>query len=163
MSTPPESSSPSKEPTRFLLSGVIRTGFAFQWPSTQRRHFHDHQSQRIKRTSAEEVTTPAPAAVAEFDVEEVKLGRNLGPDGQVLEELGEFMPNDTIYVVVRTEGAGPSTLTARFLYEDGQLVDETTQTVSPTGETLTEFHVSKPDGWPAGEYEVKILVNGEEV
>lgn len=111
---------------------------------------------------AAEVTTPAPAAVAEFDVEEVKLGRNLGPDGQVLEELGEFMPNDTIYVVVRTEGAGPSTLTARFLYEDGQLVDETTQTVSPTGETLTEFHVSKPDGWPAGEYEVKILVNGEE-
>lgn len=111
---------------------------------------------------AEEVTTPAPAAVAEFDVEEVRLGRNLGPNGQVLEELGEFMPNDTIYVVVRTEGAGTSTLTARFLYEDGQLVDETTQTISPTGETLTEFHVSKPDGWPAGEYEVKILVNGEE-
>lgn len=109
---------------------------------------------------AEEVT-PAPAEV-EFDVEDITLGRALGADGRIVEELGEFTANDTVYVVVETEGRGPATVTARWLYEDGQLVDETSQTISPTGETFTEFHVSKPDGWPAGEYEVKILVNGEE-
>lgn len=113
----------------------------------------------------EPVVDPAEEVGTEFDfdVEDVALGRSLGPDGRVIEELGEFTASDTIYVVVETEGRGPATVTARWLYEDGQLVDETTQTVSPSGtETLTEFHVSKPDGWPAGEYEVKILVNGEE-
>lgn len=112
--------------------------------------------------AGEVATTPAPAAVVEFDVEDVELGRTLGPDGRVADELDEFAASDTVFAVVQTEGAGPVTLTARWLFQDGQLVDETTQSISPTGETFTAFHVSKPDGWPAGEYEVKILVNGRE-
>jgi hypothetical protein len=39
--------------------------------------------------------------------------------------------------------------------------------VSEDRETLgseraaTEFHVAKPDGWPAGRYRVEIALNGE--
>ena len=33
---------------------------------------------------------------------------------------------------------------------DGQLVDDSAQTVAASGPAVTEFHVSKPDGWPAG-------------
>ena len=32
----------------------------------------------------------------------------------------------------------------------GQVVDETTQTIVPTGNDATEFHVAKPGGLPAG-------------
>jgi hypothetical protein len=32
-----------------------------------------------------------------------------------------------------------------------------------SGASVTEFHVSKPDGWPAGHYEVAISLNGTEV
>jgi hypothetical protein len=39
-------------------------------------------------------------------------------------------------------------------------VSESTQTIAPTGDARTEFHVSKPDGWPAGKYKIEVLVNG---
>ena len=37
---------------------------------------------------------------------------------------------------------------------------EETATITPTGPATTEFHISKPDGWPVGDYKVEILVNG---
>jgi hypothetical protein len=42
------------------------------------------------------------------------------------------------------------------------VVDESTQNIAPTGSaaTVTEFHLSKPDGWPAGGYKVEVLLNG---
>jgi hypothetical protein len=32
--------------------------------------------------------------------------------------------------------------------------------IAPDGAAQSEFHVSKPDGWSAGSYEVEILVDG---
>jgi hypothetical protein len=51
-------------------------------------------------------------------------------------------------VSVKTDGSGPSaTLTVRWTYQDGQVVDESGQNIAPTdGATVTEFHLSKPDG-----------------
>ncbi|MGH7447493.1 MAG: hypothetical protein ACRELT_08025, partial [Longimicrobiales bacterium] len=56
-----------------------------------------------------------------------------------------------------------STLTARWTFEDGQVVEETAQTISPTGQTVTEFHISMDGGLPAGSYQVEILLNGQSV
>jgi hypothetical protein len=39
-------------------------------------------------------------------------------------------------------------------------VKEDTATISATGAAATEFHISKPDGWPAGNYKVEISLNG---
>jgi hypothetical protein len=38
-------------------------------------------------------------------------------------------------------------------------VKEDTQTIVPTGPASSEFHISKPDGWPAGDYQVEIFVD----
>jgi hypothetical protein len=40
------------------------------------------------------------------------------------------------------------------------VVDESTQPISATGPAVTEFHVSKPSGWPAGNYRVEVSLNG---
>jgi hypothetical protein len=99
-------------------------------------------------------------------VTEVDLGRSIDADGRIIDEddTDEFGPDDTIYVSVDTEGtATGATLSARWLYEDGQIVDETSQTISPTGPSVAEFHISNPDGLAPGEYTVEILVNGETV
>ncbi|MGH7470527.1 MAG: hypothetical protein ACRENP_21490, partial [Longimicrobiales bacterium] len=56
-----------------------------------------------------------------------------------------------------------ATLGARWLFEDGQTVEETNQTISPTGAAVHEFHVSKPSGWPKGKYKVEVLLNGSKV
>jgi uncharacterized protein YfaS (alpha-2-macroglobulin family) len=64
--------------------------------------------------------------------------------------------------LTRREGtfAPTATLKARWTYQDGQVVNESTQTIAATGDARTEFHISKPDGWPAGKYKLEVLVNG---
>lgn len=114
-----------------------------------------------------EVEQDVPASTETMDqvrVTEVELGRTIGADRRVTDEVDDFAAMDTVYVSVDTDGAASgATLTARWTYEDGQVVDESTQTISPTGPTVTEFHISKPDGFPAGGYQVEILLNGRSV
>jgi hypothetical protein len=43
------------------------------------------------------------------------------------------------------------------------VVDETTQSVGAAGPAVTEFHVSKPSGWPVGNYKVEVMLNGAPV
>lgn len=113
-----------------------------------------------------EVAPPATEAATEaLRVTEVDLGNAIGADMRVTDDddTDDFSPNDTIYVSVATEGsASGSTLTARWTFEDGQVVDESSRTISP-GANVTEFHISNPGGFPTGEYRVEILLDGRVV
>lgn len=105
----------------------------------------------------------APAPVP-FAVKGIDLGKAIGADKKVTAAATTFAPADTIYASVLTEGAAPSvTLTARWTYGDGQLVSESTQTIAPSGPAATEFHISKPDGWPTGRYQVQVTADGKPV
>jgi hypothetical protein len=102
-----------------------------------------------------------PAAAAPFRVSSVEVGNAIGADKKVTTAGSTFAPTDTIYASVATDGAGPSTtLSARWTYEGDQLVNQESQTITPTGPANSEFHISKPDGFPAGNYKVEISVNG---
>ena len=103
-----------------------------------------------------------PAVQTGVKVTDIDVGRSVTADKTIAEKTDSFRPADTFYVSVKTDGSGPSaTLTARWTYEDGQVVDESRQNITPTGSaTVTEFHMSKPDGWPAGGYKVEVLLNG---
>jgi hypothetical protein len=94
-------------------------------------------------------------------VSQVDLGRSLTADKTINDKTDSFKPNDTIYASILTEGAAPTaTLKAQWTYQDGQAVKESTQTIAPTGDARTEFHISKPDGWPIGKYKLEVSVNG---
>jgi hypothetical protein len=110
--------------------------------------------------------TPAPIAVAPtaapapFAVAAIDLGKAIGADKKVTESVTVFAPADTIYASVASTGVSPSvTLKARWTYEDGQVVNESSQAIAPTGPAVTEFHIAKPSGWPAGKYQVEISAN----
>ena len=105
---------------------------------------------------------PAPVpALQPVQVVGVTLGREVGVDKRVTTAVDTFGPTDTIYASVDTRGAAPSAaLVARWIYQDGQVVHEETQTIAPSGPASTEFHISKPDGWPKGTYKVEILLDG---
>ncbi len=110
-------------------------------------------------TAGGAVEASAPVRVAD-----VTLGRGIGGDKRVTNQTDTFGTRDTIYASVRTTGTGSSTrLTAHWMYEGGQVVDERTETISPTGEAYTAFHISKPSGWPKGKYKLHVLLNGSEV
>jgi hypothetical protein len=106
-------------------------------------------------------STPPVAAVAPFRVTAIALGSAIDAGKNVSAPTEVFAAGDTIYAVIASDGASPSvTLAAKWTYEDGQLVNETSQAIAPTGPAATEFHIAKPDGWPAGKYKVEITANG---
>lgn len=104
---------------------------------------------------------PAPAPAAGVAVADITLGASLNADKTVAVVASAFKPADTIYASVRTTGsAGSVTLAAKWTYDNAQTVHEESLALAPTGPTVTEFHISKPDGWPVGKYKVEISING---
>ena len=113
------------------------------------------------RTSEDPGTTGTAGTSSGVRVSHVDLGRALTADKAINGNTDSFKPDDTIYASIATEGAAPTaTLKARWTFKDGQIVSESTQTIAPTGDARTEFHISKPDGWPTGKYTVEVLLNG---
>jgi hypothetical protein len=108
---------------------------------------------------------PSAANTQPFRVSSIELGSAIGSDKRVSLAKTSFAPTDTIYASVASDGTAPNvTLVARWTYGDeGQLVKEDTLAIAPTGPAMNEFHVSKPDGWPAGKYKVEITANGTPV
>lgn len=111
--------------------------------------------------------TPPPAAAP--SVTTILVGKHLGPDRRVSDTTSVFGPRDTLYVSVVTENAGPTArLTARWKFQDGQVVDSTSQTVAASAAatgtmSVTEFHAVKPDGWPVGTYTVDLWLDSTPV
>jgi uncharacterized protein YfaS (alpha-2-macroglobulin family) len=94
----------------------------------------------------------------------VDLGRNIDAEKKVTERVDEFKPSDTIYASVVTNGAAPNArIGVKWTYEDGQVVDQAEQVIAPDGAATTEFHITKPDGLPAGNYKVEVFVDGSSV
>jgi hypothetical protein len=110
--------------------------------------------------SVEPAPAPAPAGIA---VSSVTAGSAIGADKKVTVATDSFAPSDTMYVSVDTTGSGTAKLDAKWTYsKDGNVavVKDDSMTITTTGPATHEFHVSKPDGWPAGDYEVDVLLDG---
>jgi hypothetical protein len=123
-----------------------------------------------KDDAEEEVETAPPvdmnASNDAVRVTEVDLGRSVGADKRINDNAttDDFGRNDTIYASVATDGtASGASLTARWTFQDGQVVEESSQNIASGGPAVTEFHIAKPDGWPVGKYKVEIKLNGQTV
>lgn len=109
---------------------------------------------------SEEPQAAPPGPAAAFKVTSIDLGTAVGADKKVKAPTTTFKPADTIYASIVSDGAAPSVkLAVRWSYEDGQTVNESSQTIAPSGPAATEFHIAKPDGWPAGKYKLEVAAN----
>lgn len=103
----------------------------------------------------------APPAAVPLSVSSVTLGKAVGADKSVAQALTTFGTRDTIYASVATVGSASSaTIAAVWTFQTGQVVLADTQAIAPTGPAHTEFHISKPSGWPVGKYKVSISLDG---
>ncbi len=102
---------------------------------------------------------PAPAAL---HVTDVMTGKGMSTDKNLANETGDFGVRDTIYALVKTDGASSGAkLDAKWTYEGKQTVKTSSQNIAPTGgETRTEFHIEKKTAWPKGNYKVEVMLDG---
>jgi hypothetical protein len=109
-------------------------------------------------------TTTATVAVdtAPLHVSDIQVGKGVGSDKKIGDQTTSFGVRDTMYVSVITDGAAKDAkLTAKWTYNGTQVVNESSQIISPTGgTTATEFHVDKKSAWPKGKYTVEVMLNG---
>jgi hypothetical protein len=103
-------------------------------------------------------TTPAASTVAVADID---VGKAVS-SSRVTDKTDKFKPADTVYTSVHTTGsASAATVMARWTFEDGQVVQESSQSIAPNGDAYTEFHISKPTGLPKGKYKVEIFLDSK--
>jgi hypothetical protein len=97
-------------------------------------------------------------------VTDVTLGRAIGADKTITDKADDFRPTDTIYASIATDGSAASTsLRALWTYQDGQVVNDSNRSIASNNKERTEFHISKPDGLPTGNYQVEIFIDGRSV
>ncbi len=110
---------------------------------------------------AEVAPPPAPESVSFAGL---TLGNAVDANQNVSAPMTSFAKTDTIYAAVATKGAAPNAaIVAKWTFGDGQLVDESSQSIAPTGAAVTTFHIAKPGGWPVGTYKVDITIDGNPV
>ena len=102
-------------------------------------------------------TVPPAAAPASLTVTTLDLGNAIGADNHIAAPTTSFSTKDTIHASVATDGPGGN-LSAKWTMGD-KVVDTQDKTVA-AGPQVTEFSISKPDGWPVGHYTVQVSANG---
>ena len=113
-------------------------------------------------TPAPTLAAPTTTLPAPVGVKSVTLGSAIGPDKRVTTTSDVFTPKETIYAVVESDGSGPAKLRALWTFVKGDKtakVDETVIEFPSSGPAINEFHVTKPTGWPKGDYKVEIFLN----
>ena len=93
-------------------------------------------------------------------VDTIQLGRSLNPDNSVAEHTTAFRPNDTVYVSVLTPEAGKGTIGVRWTY-GGQVIDQPQRDVSYRDAAATSFNLVNSGGFPIGNYNVEVFVDGK--
>ena len=115
-------------------------------------------------TPDDTMTPPATTDTTTTDttgmsVTSVDLGSAVGDDNRISVPTTTFAGTDTIHASVVTDGATGGTLVAKWTFQDGQVVD-TQEKVVPAGPQVTDFSITKPDGWPAGNYTLQVSKDG---
>lgn len=116
------------------------------------------------------VATPAPMPPAPMastaSVTSIDLGTAVGPDMKVTMPATTFAARDTIHAAIATTTSDPMAtvpgkLGVRWSHTDSnQVVHEESRDVNFTGNGVTTFQISKPDGWPVGRYKLEVMLDG---
>lgn len=126
---------------------------------------HDSLSDTLPRdtTMQHGMATSDTGSKSALQVADVTVGKAIDTQKKVTDEEDTFAPREPIYVSVHTNGAAKDAkLVMRVNAEDGKVVTEKSQMISPTGDMYSEFHVSKKGGLKPGKYTVHVTVNGQE-
>lgn len=112
---------------------------------------------------------PAPLPPAEpmmrneaaLNVTSVTLGAETDADMSIASPMTTFGSSDPIIVSIATDGAASNAMiSAKLVYQDGQIAGEESQSVTTTGMETTNITFNNSNSWPAGTYTAEVWVDG---
>ena len=108
----------------------------------------------------------AQTPVVEVQITDAQLAAEIGEDLLPIVPTKLFNPIDTIYLSVSTlapaDTPGSLGVAWRYTYQgEQQAVHSEGRELIFSGAGVTVFEISKPDGWPDGEYSAEIILNGK--
>jgi hypothetical protein len=108
---------------------------------------------------------PADTAVSkDLAVAAVMIGKRIGEGNLITEPTFQFAPKDTVYLSVSTTGKPDSaSLSTKWRFQTGEVLDSSSKTIQPKGEDVTEFHLTRPKDWKVGTYSVTLYADGDSV
>jgi hypothetical protein len=103
------------------------------------------------------VAPPAPSIAT------IELGRQAGTTLRVTELATTFTARDTVFLaVVTNNAASDSELTARWSFQDGSVIDSSSQNVAReagSSSSVSQFRLVRDEGWPVGGYTVDVWMD----
>ncbi len=103
---------------------------------------------------------PPVTAVPVLKVIELRLGR--GPErAPVSDRQTVFAPQDPVALTVITQGSRASARLRVRLSIAAKPLAESSTAFAPTGTTVTDFALSRPEGWPLGTGRVEVWLEEE--
>ena len=105
-------------------------------------------------------TTPSK----NLEIAAVMIGKHVGDSGLITEPTFQFAPKDTVYISVSTTGKPASaTLSTKWRFQTGEVLDSSSKAIQPKGEDATEFHYASPKDLRVGTYMVTVYADGDSV
>ena len=104
------------------------------------------------------------ATTGKLRVANVMIGKRLGSENRIAEPTFQFAPQDTVFVSMGIQGAaGDGQLSARWLAQNGKVLDSTGQSIAAGAAGNKEFHLAQEKGWQPGTYLITLYLNNDSV
>ena len=115
-------------------------------------------------TAALNAGEPPLPDLGEFQVVSVLLGNGVDAEHVVLADTRQLAAQQPIYASVLSVGAHQGLkLSADWIAPDGHSFAKSEQAIVPETDLATTFKVENAAGWPAGDYQVRIAIDGHTV
>ncbi len=100
--------------------------------------------------------------LGQFRIVSVQLGNAVDAEHRVEKEKSVFASKDTLYAAVLSTGKHQGLkLSAQWTGPNAAPIASSEQTLVPTSPTVTTFSARNSNGWPVGDYQVVIAINGQ--
>ena len=115
-------------------------------------------------TAAANAGEPPLPDLGDFRIVSVLMGTGVDDEHVVVTDTRTLAAKAPIYASVLSIGAHQGLkLSADWIAPDGSSFAKSEQPIVPSSDLATTFKVENPAGWPAGDYQLRIAINGHTV
>ena len=123
---------------------------------------HDAETATVDSAARAADSAARAASTGKLRVANVMVGKRLGSENRIAEPTFQFAPQDTVFISMGIQGApGDGQLSARWLGQNGKVLDSTGQSISAGAAGNKEFHLAQAKGWQPGTYLITLYLNGD--